>query len=70
MKTKPKLSRFTVQFTDYTIYRIVVDARSVQEAIEMVQAMPAGDLWECNVIDGGQEDFKAYPTFKFDFETK
>jgi len=53
--------RYVVRFQDWTAYRLVVDAESPEDAIELAQALSTIDLWEAEAIDGGQENWEAFP---------
>jgi hypothetical protein len=53
--------RFVVTFTDWTAYRLEIEAESADQAIELAQAMSTGDLWEAEARAGGQEDWEAFP---------
>lgn len=55
------LKPFIVRFDDWTAYRLTVLARDEQHAVELAQAMATAELWEAEVIDGGQEHFEAFP---------
>lgn len=53
--------RFVVTFTDWTAYRLEIDADRAEQAIELAQAKSTGDLWEAEARDGGQENWEAVP---------
>lgn len=55
------LKPFVVRFQDWTPYRLTVMASSETQAIEIAQAKSTGDLWEADIIDGGQEHWEAFP---------
>jgi hypothetical protein len=61
MTSRKPLKRFVVRFQDWTSYRLEVDARDADHAIELAQNMSTGDLWEAEAIDGGQEHWEAFP---------
>jgi hypothetical protein len=44
VRPAPNLQRFVVTFTDWTAYRLEIEAESAEQAIELAQAMPTGDL--------------------------
>lgn len=60
--TAPKMRHFTVRFYDWTVYRLEVEATSTAHAIEVAQAKSTGELWEATAIDGGQENWEAFPS--------
>ncbi len=57
----PQLKRFVVRFQDWTAYRLEVLARDEEHALEIAQAKCTGELWEATAIDGGQENWEAFP---------
>jgi hypothetical protein len=61
LRVHPAIQRFVVTFTDWTAYRLEIEAESADQAIELAQAMSTGDLWEAEARDGGQENWDAFP---------
>lgn len=55
------LKRYIVRFQDWTAYRLEVMAATEAEAVAIAQDKCTGDLWEADIIDGGQEGFEAFP---------
>ena len=55
------LKRYIVRFQDWTAYRLEVMAANEADAVAKAQDMCTGDLWEADIIDGGQEGFEAFP---------
>lgn len=55
------LKRYIVRFQDWTAYRLEVMAASEEHAVAIAQSKCTGDLWEADIIDGGQEGFEAFP---------
>jgi hypothetical protein len=59
--TRPKLRRYVVTFTDWTAFRLEIEAESADQAIELAQEKSTGDLWElAEARDGGQENWDAF----------
>jgi hypothetical protein len=61
MSTSNLCRRFIVTFTDWTAYRLEVEATSAEEAIDLAQEMSTGDLWEGEPCGGGQDGWDAFP---------
>ena len=61
LQVHPAIQRFVVTFTDWTAYRLEIEAESADQAIELAQAMSTGDLWEAEARNGGQENWDAFP---------
>lgn len=58
IRTLPR--RYVVTFTDWTAYRLEIEAESADQAIERAQDKSTGDLWElAEARDGGQENWEA-----------
>ena len=55
-----KIHRYVVTFTDWTAFRLEIEAESPEQAIELAQDKSTGDLWELSEArDGGQENWDA-----------
>jgi len=56
-----KIHRFVVTFTDWTAFRLEIEAESAEQAIALAQDKSTGDLWElAEARDGGQENWEAF----------
>ena len=54
------LRRFVVTFTDWTAFRLEIEAESSDQAIELAHEKSTGELWElAEARDGGQENWDA-----------
>lgn len=57
----PRLKPYVVRFDDWTAYRLTVMAHDASHALELAQAMSTDELWQADVLDGGQEHWEAFP---------
>ena len=52
---------YVVTFTDWTAFRLEIEAETAEQAIELAQEKSTGDLWElAEARDGGQENWDAF----------
>lgn len=56
-----KLQPFIVRFDDWTAFKLKVMAKSADHALAIAQAMSTDELWQADVLDGGQEHWEAFP---------
>lgn len=58
--SKSRNRRYAVTFTDWTAYRLEIEAESAEQAIELAQGKSTNELWElAECRDGGQENWDA-----------
>ncbi len=59
-----RLRKYVVRFTDWTAYRLDIEARNAEEAVEIAK-LQSCDIFNAFPIDGGQEGFEAIPAKRY-----